>query len=65
MMKKVIDRMNASIEEQTAFRKGSTPVTEEDEEEIEGLRVDFYLVVFLKFIGSVIPTIDVDTTTAI
>ena len=64
MMKKVIDRMNASIEEQAAFRKGSI-VTEKDEEETEGLRVDFYLVVFLKFIGSVIPTIDVDTTTAI
>ncbi|KAF8514126.1 autophagocytosis associated protein [Gautieria morchelliformis] len=33
-------------------------------EEIEGMRVDFYLVVFLKFIASIIPTIEVDSTTA-
>lgn len=35
-----------------------------EEEEIEGMRVDFYLVVFLKFIASIIPTIEVDSTTA-
>ena len=80
--------MNASIEEQQAFRKGSSPAAKEskkkwgvfgggskkggekipgapgDEEEIEGLRVDFYLVVFLKFIASIVPTIEVDSTTA-
>lgn len=33
-------------------------------EEIEGMRVDFYLVVFLKFIASIVPTIEVDSTTA-
>lgn len=33
-------------------------------EEIEGMRVDFYLVVFLKFIASMVPTIEVDSTTA-
>lgn len=86
-MKKVIERMNSSIEEQQALRKGSSPNTKEskkkwgvfgggskkgektpgaagDEEEIEGLRVDFYLVVFLKFIASIVPTIEVDSTTA-
>lgn len=84
-MKKVIERMNSSIEEQQALRKGSGPGTKEskkkwgvfgkkggekspgptgDEEEIEGLRVDFYLVVFLKFIASIVPTIEVDSTTA-
>ena len=87
-MKKVIERMNTSIEEQQALRKGSsstakeskkkwgvfggnskksgekTPGTVGDEEEIEGLRVDFYLVVFLKFIASIVPTIEVDSTTA-
>jgi len=87
-MKKVIERMNASIEEQQTLRKGSgsttkeskkkwgvfgggskkggekTPGTAGDEEEIEGLRVDFYLVVFLKFIASIVPTIEVDSTTA-
>lgn len=35
-----------------------------DEEEVEGIRVDFYLVVFLKFIASIVPTIEVDSTTA-
>ncbi|RPD57530.1 hypothetical protein L226DRAFT_481697 [Lentinus tigrinus ALCF2SS1-7] len=34
------------------------------EEEIEGMRVDFYLVVFLKFIASIVPTIEVDSTTS-
>jgi ubiquitin-like-conjugating enzyme ATG3 len=34
------------------------------EEEVEGLRVDFYLVVFLKFIASIVPTIEVDSTTS-
>ena len=29
-----------------------------EEEEIEGMRVDFYLFYFLKFIGSIIPTIE-------
>ena len=34
------------------------------DEEVEGMRVDFYLVVFLKFIASIVPTIEVDSTTA-
>ncbi|KZT10832.1 uncharacterized protein LAESUDRAFT_643814 [Laetiporus sulphureus 93-53] len=38
-----------------------TPVAEDD---VEGMRVDFYLVVFLKFIASIVPTIEVDSTTA-
>jgi ubiquitin-like-conjugating enzyme ATG3 len=42
--------------------KKAVPQTEEDE--IEGMRVDFYLVVFLKFIASIVPTIEVDSTTA-
>lgn len=35
-----------------------------EEDEVEGMRVDFYLVVFLKFIASIVPTIEVDSTTA-
>ena len=34
------------------------------DEDVEGMRVDFYLVVFLKFIASIVPTIEVDSTTA-
>jgi ubiquitin-like-conjugating enzyme ATG3 len=41
---------------------GSAPTG--DDEEVEGLRVDFYLVVFLKFVASIVPTIEVDSTTA-
>ncbi len=51
-------------------RKASGPVKESqspnaDEEEVEGMRVDFYLVVFLKFIASIVPTIEVDSTTSL
>jgi ubiquitin-like-conjugating enzyme ATG3 len=85
-MKKVIERMNASIEEQQALRRNYAPAKESnkkkwgvfnsgrksgekasaggEDEEVEGMRVDFYLVVFLKFIASIVPTIEVDSTTA-
>ena len=33
-----------------------------EEDEVEGMRVDLYLVVFLKFIASIVPTIEVDLT---
>ena len=36
----------------------------QEDEEVEGMRVDFYLVVFLKFIASIVPTIEVDSTTS-
>ena len=35
-----------------------------EEEEVEGMRVDFYLVVFFKFIVSIVPIIEVDSTTS-
>lgn len=47
------------------FRRASgNNVKESLEEDVEGMRVDFYLVVFLKFIASIVPTIEVDSTTA-
>ncbi|KAG8900881.1 E2-like enzyme [Tulasnella sp. 403] len=42
----------------------ATPGAEFIDESTEGMRVDFYLVVFLKFIASIVPTIEVDSTTA-
>ena len=39
-------------------------ITGSEEEEVEGMRVDYYLVVFLKFIASIVPTIEVDSTTS-
>jgi ubiquitin-like-conjugating enzyme ATG3 len=44
--------------------KAATASTNAEEEEVDGMRVDFYLVVFLKFIASIVPTIEVDSTTA-
>lgn len=35
-----------------------------DPDAVEGMRVDFYLIVFLKFIASIVPTIEVDSTTS-
>ncbi|KAG6865478.1 hypothetical protein C0991_002190 [Blastosporella zonata] len=43
--------------------KDDKALTGEDDE-VEGMRVDFYLVVFLKFIASIVPTIEVDSTTS-
>ncbi|GAA5973168.1 hypothetical protein JCM11641_006303 [Rhodosporidiobolus odoratus] len=37
----------------------------EEDDELGGLRVDQYLLVFLKFISSIVPTIEVDSTTNI
>ena len=45
-------------------RASGNNVKADQEEEVEGMRVDFYLVVFLKFIASIVPTIEVDSTTA-
>ncbi|KZW00213.1 hypothetical protein EXIGLDRAFT_738782 [Exidia glandulosa HHB12029] len=42
----------------------SSPAPPADDDDVEGMRVDFYLVVFLKFIASIVPTIEVDSTTA-
>ncbi|GAA6007128.1 hypothetical protein JCM10207_001519 [Rhodosporidiobolus poonsookiae] len=37
----------------------------DEDEDLGGLRVDQYLLVFLKFISSIVPTIEVDATTTI
>lgn len=85
VMKKVIERMNAGLQEEQAkklgastpkdktgkkwlFRKQSGPNSKEqpvgEDEDEGGMRVDFYLVVFLKFIASIVPTIEIDSTTS-
>lgn len=43
---------------------GTVPPVVEGDDDQDGMRVDFYLVVFLKFIASIVPTIEVDSTTA-
>lgn len=87
VMKKVIERMNAGLQEEQAkklgsgavpkdksgkkwlFRRPSGPnvkdqISAAEEEDEGGMRVDFYLVVFLKFIASIVPTIEIDSTTS-
>ena len=55
-----------SLKRMTSGGKDDKPVpaSASEEEDVEGLRVDYYLVVFLKFIASIVPTIEVDSTTA-
>jgi len=48
----------------SASKDDKSSATPGEEEEVDGMRVDFYLVVFLKFIASIVPTIEVDSTTA-
>ena len=50
-----IKRFSERREKETGNRVAQVP----DDDEVEGMRVDFYLVVFLKFIAS----IEVDSTT--
>jgi ubiquitin-like-conjugating enzyme ATG3 len=91
-MKKFIDRMEASQEDEAAattspggkrrwlggvMRKvtgadkdkkeaaaAAAAASKDEDYEPKGLQVDFYLVIFLKFIASIVPTIEVDSTTA-
>ncbi|KAF9518660.1 hypothetical protein BS47DRAFT_1325195 [Hydnum rufescens UP504] len=46
----------------TGGEKPQSPNNADDDS--DGMRVDFYLVVFLKFIASIVPTIELDSTTA-
>ena len=48
----------------TRKASGSGKDVPAEDEDVEGMRVDFYLVVFLKFIASIVPTIEVDSTTS-
>lgn len=48
----------------TRKASGSGKEVSAEDEDVEGMRVDFYLVVFLKFIASIVPTIEVDSTTS-
>ncbi|CAG8589458.1 16833_t:CDS:2 [Acaulospora colombiana] len=45
----------------SAAEKSPTPTEAENE---EGMKVDWYLVVFLKFLSSIVPTIELDSTSA-
>ena len=58
------DKQKKWLFRRTSGSGKDAPASPNGEEEVEGMRVDFYLVVFLKFIASIVPTIEVDSTTA-
>ena len=43
----------------------STPAEGADDDEVEGLRVDQYMIIFLKFMASIVPAIEIDATQAV
>jgi len=65
-IKKVTGSSSSSSVDKNASSEASngTPGAEYIDDSQDGMRVDFYLVVFLKFIASIVPTIEVDSTTA-
>lgn len=48
---------------------GGTPTPEKspvaEDEDDGGMKVDWYLVVFLKFLSSIVPTIELDSTSSV
>lgn len=61
--RKVTGASSTAVEKLGDTASAGTPGAEYTDD-AEGMRVDFYLVVFLKFIASIVPTIEVDSTTA-
>ncbi|KAG0145964.1 hypothetical protein CROQUDRAFT_658073 [Cronartium quercuum f. sp. fusiforme G11] len=60
------DKDKKSLTSPTTPSTSNSQVTDGNgETEVEGLRVDQYLLVFLKFISSVVPTIEIDSTTSV
>lgn len=68
-MKKVAGKETSSTSNNTATTaSGSTSPNqgqEEEETEVEGLRVDQYMIIFLKFMASIVPAIEIDATQAV
>lgn len=58
------DKKKWFTRKQSSSGKEDKAAAAAEEDEVEGMRVDFYLVVFLKFIASIVPTIKVDSTTS-
>ncbi|KAG8864494.1 E2-like enzyme [Tulasnella sp. 330] len=63
-LRKVTGSEKAAASGSEAGSGTGTPGAEYPDDSNEGMRVDFYLVVFLKFIASIVPTIEIDSTAA-
>jgi len=42
-----------------------SPVAANEGDDDDGMKVDWYLVVFLKFLSSIVPTIELDSTSSV
>ncbi|KAN0066086.1 E2-like enzyme [Thecaphora frezii] len=58
---------SASKDSEAGGTGAITPIGEAGEEatEVEGLRVDQYMIIFLKFMASIVPAIEIDATQAV
>ncbi|KAI5451050.1 E2-like enzyme [Naganishia albida] len=59
----MVKRVTGNVPTVSSLKKAGEEGDKSSEEQT-GLQVDFYLVIFLKFIASIVPTIEVDSTTA-
>ncbi|GAA5934040.1 Atg3p [Sporobolomyces koalae] len=64
-VKKGGSRWFSGSSSKSSIKKEEAAAVSGEETVVEGLRVDQYLVVFLKFMSSIVPTIEVDSTTNI
>ncbi|KAJ9096736.1 hypothetical protein QFC21_005006 [Naganishia friedmannii] len=60
----MVKRVTGNVPTVNSLKKAGDADVGKGEVEATGLQVDFYLVIFLKFIASIVPTIEVDSTTA-
>lgn len=64
-MKKIAGKESAGDGSQTPSSAGGEGTEAEEAQEVEGLRVDQYLLIFLKFMASIVPAIEIDATQAV
>lgn len=56
---------NNALPTTTTTTTTNSETGEEENQEVEGLRVDQYLLIFLKFMASIVPAIEIDATQAV
>lgn len=64
-MKKVTGKESEGAAASAVTTSEATGGEEEGSQEVEGLRVDQYLLIFLKFMASIVPAIEIDATQAV
>lgn len=64
-VRKVTGSSSKEQEANTASSASTDPDSEEGIADVEGLRVDQYMIIFLKFMASIVPAIEIDATQAL